>query len=263
MKLCSWNVNGIRAINKKGALLAFIDQFSPDIICLQETKAERNQVDMDLPEYEEFWNSASRKGYSGTAIFSKIKPISVRSGLSKNIVDKYHLSDNYGDLAGEGRVIAIELDNFWVVTVYVPNSKGDLSRLSLRKVWDEAFLEYLQELRQSKPVIFCGDMNVAHQEIDVANAKQKVGQHGFTQQERSSFDDYEKSGFIDVFRRNYPNRTDAYTWWSYFSNARARNIGWRLDYFLVDERIADRVKSAEIHPEIMGSDHCPVSIEVI
>jgi exodeoxyribonuclease-3 len=264
MKLYSWNVNGIRAVINKDAFQAFIAEHQPDILCLQETKAKQGQAEIDLPDYYEYWNSAEKAGYSGTAIFSKIKPLSIINGFADAIADKYKLAgDNYGDPAKEGRVISAEFDKFWVVTVYTPNSKDDLSRLDLRhRQWDPAFLEHVTELEKSKPVLFCGDLNVAHNEIDLANPKQNVGKHGFTNEERAGFDALESAGFVDTFRAKYPDKTDAYTWWTHWANARARNVGWRIDYWLTSKSIASSITDTQIHPDIMGSDHCPVSIEV-
>jgi len=264
MKLYSWNVNGIRAVLSKGALQDFIDKHDPDILCLQETKAERDQFEIDFPEYQEHFYSAAKKGYSGTAIFSKTPAIRYLDGFPETIIEKFHVTgDTYGDPNKEGRVIAAEFADFWVVTVYTPNSKGDLSRLPLRyESWDKAFLAYMQQLEQSKPVLFCGDLNVAHQEIDLANPKANVGKHGFTNEERAGFDAFLAAGFSDTFRAAYPDKTDAYSWWTHWANARARNIGWRIDYWLASKDIADRVKDPQIHPDVMGSDHCPVSIEV-
>ena len=264
MKLYSWNVNGIRAVLNKNLFFPFLESKQPDILCLQETKANRDQVEIDLPGYYEYWNSADKKGYSGTAIFSKEKPISILNGFADSIAEKYHLAgDSYGDPSKEGRVISAEFEKFWVVTVYTPNAKEDLSRLKLRhEQWDPAFLEHIQELEKSKPVIFCGDLNVAHTEIDVANPKTKKGKHGFTIEERSGFDNFESAGFIDTLRAKYPDKPDLYTWWTHWANARARNVGWRIDYCLVSQCLADRITDAAIHPEIMGSDHCPISIEI-
>ena len=264
MKLYSWNVNGIRAVIKKGAFQAFMAEHQPDIICLQETKAHEGQAEIDLPDYFEYWNSADKPGYSGTTIFSKIKPHTIINGFTDDIANKYNLSDDdYGDPTKEGRVISAEFDKFWVVTVYTPNSKGDLSRLNLRhSQWDPAFLEHIQTLERSKPVLFCGDLNVAHSEIDLSNPKSNVGKHGFTDQERAGFDGFEKSGFIDIFRSKNPDKSDAYTWWTHWANARARNVGWRIDYWLASKTIASAVLDAQIHPEVMGSDHCPISIEI-
>ncbi len=265
MKLYSWNVNGIRAVINKGDFAKFIESEKPDILCLQETKAEQNQVVIDLPEYEEYWNSAAKKGYSGTAIFTKIKPLSVIYDFSDNINTKYNLADDiYGDLTKEGRVISLEFDKFWVVTVYTPNSKDDLSRLDLRhKKWDPAFLEHIKELEKSKPVLFCGDLNVAHTEMDLANAKANVGKHGFTNEERFGIDTIILNDFIDTYRNKYPNKTDAFTWWTHWANARARNVGWRIDYWFASKSIIGEIVEAKIHPDIFGSDHCPISINVI
>jgi exodeoxyribonuclease-3 len=264
MKLYSWNVNGIRAVINKGAFATFIEKEQPDIFCLQETKAKQGQVEIDLPDYHEYWNSADKAGYSGTAIFSKTKPHSVINGFTDAIAEKYGLADDsYGDPTKEGRVISAEFDNFWVVTVYTPNSKGDLSRLELRhKQWDPAFLEHVQELEKTKPVLFCGDLNVAHNEIDLANPKPNIGKHGFTNEERAGFDALEAAGFIDTFRTKYPEQEAAYTWWTHWANSRARNVGWRIDYWLASSTIKGHIVDAKIHPDVLGSDHCPVSIEI-
>lgn len=264
MKLYSWNVNGIRAVLKKGTFQEFIKTEQPDILCLQETKAKEGQAEIDLPEYHEYWNSADKAGYSGTAIFSKVKPRTVINGFADAIAEKYHLAgDSYGDPTKEGRVISAEFDEFWVVTVYTPNSKSDLSRLELRhEQWDPAFLEHVKELEKTKPVLFCGDLNVAHNEIDLANPKPNIGKHGFTNEEREGFDTFEAAGFVDTFRAKYPDTTEAYTWWTHWANARARNVGWRIDYWLASAAIADKIVDAKIHPNILGSDHCPVSIEL-
>jgi len=264
MKLFSWNVNGIRAVINKGAFQAFIKQCNPDILCLQETKAKQGQAEIDLPDYFEYWNSADKAGYSGTAIFSKIKPVSVINGFVDKIANKFDLTgDSYGDPQQEGRVISAEFDNFWVVTVYTPNSKGDLSRLKLRhKQWNPAFLEHIKHLEKSKPVLFCGDLNVAHNEIDLAHPQPNKGKHGFTDEERSGFDALETAGFVDIFRANNPNKANAYTWWTHWANARAKNIGWRIDYWMISKSITNKITNAQIHPEIMGSDHCPISIEI-
>lgn len=264
MKLYSWNVNGIRAVIGKGLLQKFIDEHDPDILCLQETKAERGQFVLDLPQYEEHFFSAVKKGYSGTAILSKTKPIRYIDGLPSEIIDKYNVAgDSYGDANAEGRIITAEFDNYWVVTVYTPNSKGDLSRLSLRyDHWDKAFLAHVQQLEKSKPVLFCGDLNVAHAEIDLANPKANVGKHGFTDKERERFGDFLEAGYVDTFRSAYPDKTDAYTWWTHWANARARNVGWRIDYWLASKGVASKVKNPQIYPNVLGSDHCPVSIEL-
>ena len=264
MKLYSWNVNGIRAVLNKGAFQDFIAKHDPDILCLQETKAERGQVELDLPQYHEHFFSAVKKGYSGTAIFSKVPALRYVDGFPQDIIAEYNVTgDTYGDPNAEGRVIAAEFDDFWVVTVYTPNSKGDLSRLSLRyDSWDRAFLAYVKQLEATKPVLFCGDLNVAHQEIDLASPKPNIGKHGFTDEERERFQDFLDAGFIDTFRTAYPEATEKYTWWTHWANARARNVGWRIDYWLASKSIADRVKNPQIHPDVMGSDHCPVSIEL-
>lgn len=263
MKLYSWNVNGIRAVIKKGSFKSFIDQHQPDILCLQETKAKQGQAEIDLPEYEEIWNSAEKAGYSGTAIFTKIKPLSIKFDFDDDINEKYDIHDDaYGDPTKEGRVISAEFDDFWVVTVYTPNSKGDLSRLELRhKKWDPAFLEHLKRLELHKPVLFCGDLNVAHQEIDLANPKPNIGKHGFTYEERAGFENLIKAGFIDTFRYFYPEKTAAYTWWTHWANSRARNVGWRIDYWSASQSLKDHIANPQIHADVMGSDHCPVSIE--
>lgn len=264
MKLFSWNVNGIRAVLNKGEFQKFIATYDPDILCLQETKAERGQVEIDYPQYYEHFFSAVKKGYSGTAIFSKIKPLQYIDGFPEDIIAAYNVTgDTYGDPNAEGRIIAAEFDDYWVVTCYTPNSKGDLSRLKLRyEQWDRAMLAYLKQLEQTKPVLYCGDMNVAHQEIDLANPKPNIGKHGFTNEERERFSDYLKAGFTDTFRAANPDAKDKYTWWTHWANARARNVGWRIDYWLASKEIAAKVKNPGIHPDVMGSDHCPVSIEL-
>ncbi|MNH50314.1 Exodeoxyribonuclease [compost metagenome] len=263
MKIYSWNVNGIRAVINKGAFQSFIEKEQPDILCLQETKAKQGQAEIDLPEYHEYWNSAEKAGYSGTAIFSKTKPHTVINGFADGIAEKYNLAgDSYGDPTKEGRVISAEFDDFWVVTVYTPNSKGDLSRLGLRdKQWDPAFLEHIKELEKQKPVIFCGDLNVAHTEDDLANPKPNVGKHGFTNEERAGLQNIIDAGFIDTLRM-FVKGNGHYTWWTHWANARARNVGWRIDYFLASNSLKDRIKAASIHADILGSDHCPVSIEL-
>ena len=239
MRIVSWNVNGIRSVHKKGLFEPMIKSLRPDILCLQETKAEQHQSVVDLPDYEEYWNSASKKGYSGTAIFSKVKPLAIIRDFPAHIIKKYKLSDGYGDLNSEGRVIAAEFDDFFVVNVYTPNSKDDLSRLSMRhQHWDPAFLEYCKELEAKKAVIFCGDLNVAHTSDDLANPKANEGAHGFTKE----------SGH--------------YSWWKHWANARERNVGWRIDYIFVSKKLSSHLTSAKIHPDIFGSDHCPVSIVI-
>lgn len=264
MKLYSWNVNGIRAVLNKGMLQKFIAEHDPDILCLQETKATRGQVEIDLPQYTEHFFSAVKKGYSGTAVFSKTPALRYIDGIPQDIIDKFEVTgDSYGDPNAEGRIIAAEFDDYWVVTCYTPNSKGNLSRLSLRyDKWDRAVLAYLQQLEQEKPVLYCGDMNVAHTELDLANPKPNIGKHGFTNEERERFQDFLDAGFVDTYRAANPDRADAYTWWTHWANARARNVGWRIDYWLASKSIAARVKNPQIHADVMGSDHCPVSIEI-
>jgi exodeoxyribonuclease-3 len=261
MKLYSWNVNGIRAVLRKNLFQPFLNEHNPDILCLQETKAERGQFEIDLPDYHEYWNSAVKKGYSGTAIFSKQQPLQVINGFPHEFAQRFRLADELERDAGEeGRVIAAEFEPFYVVTVYTPNAKDDLSRLTLRhKHWDPAFLAYCKLLEQKKPVIFCGDLNVAHTELDLANPKPNRGKKGFTDEEREGFQNFVDAGFIDTFRL-FTQGNGHYSWWSHFANARARNIGWRIDYFLVSQSLGSKVIAAEIHPQVMGSDHCPVSI---
>ena len=262
LKIYSWNVNGIRAVWNKKLLLPFIDKESPDILCMQETKATKDQTEIAVPGYLEFWNSATKKGYSGTAIFSKIKPIAVTYDYSDEINKKYELVDLASrDSNDEGRVITAEFEKFFLVTVYTPNSKGDLSRLDLRyNHWDKAFLAHCQLLEKIKPVVFCGDLNVAHTADDIANPKSNEGKSGYTKEERQGLDNYIKAGFIDSFRL-FKTGNGYYTWWSHWADSRARNVGWRIDYFLVSGSIKNKVKKAEIHADIMGSDHCPVSID--
>lgn len=263
MKIASWNVNGIRSVHKKGALAAFVEAERPDILCLQETKAEQHQSEVDLPEYEEYWNSSKgRKGYAGTAIFSKIQPLSLIFGFPEDILEKHELADGYGDPNSEGRVITAEYEDFFLTNVYTPNAKPDLSRLSLRyKSWDPAFLAFCKQLEKKKPVIFCGDLNVAHTPDDLANPKANEGEHGFTAEEREGVDALVHAGFVDTFRL-FTQGNGHYTWWSHFANARARNIGWRIDYFFVSKALAPRVRSSSIHSQFMGSDHCPISIRL-
>lgn len=261
MKLYSWNVNGIRAVAKKGDWQRFLDTHSPDIICLQETKASSDQIELDLPEYEEYWFSAEKKGYSGTAIFTKVSPEAVFQGFPEEIAKKYALADSYGDTTKEGRVLALEFENFFVVTVYTPNAKDDLSRVPMRQAWDPAFLEYMKSLEEQKPVIFCGDFNVAHTELDLARPKDNRGKKGFTDEERAGFEAITSAGFVDTFR-HFNKKGGNYTWWSHFAQARERNVGWRIDYFLVSQSLLPVLKSARIHPDVFGSDHCPVSIEL-
>lgn len=263
MKIYSWNVNGIRAVVNKGAFQEFMAKHQPDILCLQETKAMQGQAVIDIPGYEEYWNSADKKGYSGTAIFTKIKPKAVINGFSDAICKKFGLvADSYGNPNTEGRVIAAEFDQFYVATVYTPNAKDDLSRIPLRhKQWDPAFLAYCCELEKTKPVIFCGDLNVAHTEDDLANPKPNVGKKGFTSEEREGFQNFVDAGFVDTLRL-FKQGNGYYTWWSHFANSRARNVGWRIDYFLVSKVLKSNIKSAQIHADQMGSDHCPISVEI-
>ncbi len=263
MKIFSWNVNGIRAVDKKGEFDNFIKKYAPDIICLQETKAEQGQSPVDYPEYEEYWNSSkAKKGYSGTAIFTKIKPKKITNDIPAEFVEKAGLvNDNYGHSNDEGRVIAAEYDDFYLVTAYTPNAKDDLTRIPLRVQWDKALTDYCASLQEHKPVIYCGDMNVAHTEDDLARPKENVGKKGFTEEERVGFDNWLKAGFVDTFRM-FKQGNGYYTWWTFWAKSRERNIGWRIDYFLVSESIKDRVLDANIHPEQMGSDHCPVSINL-
>jgi exodeoxyribonuclease III len=259
--LYSWNVNGIRAVDKKGLWKPFLASAEPDILCLQEIKAKPEQIDVSIDGYDAFWYSAEKPGYSGTALISKNAPKQVMYGFPKDIIKEYKVpGDVYGDPNEEGRVIAAEYDKFWVVTVYTPNAKDDLSRIPLRyKHWDRAFLAYCQMLERDKPVIFCGDLNVAHTEDDLANPKPNRGKKGFTDEERSGFQAFIDAGFIDTLRL-FKQGNGHYTWWSHFANARARNVGWRIDYFLVSASLKDKVKAAEIHPKILGSDHCPISV---
>jgi len=245
MKLISWNVNGIRAALKKGFMAYFIEQ-DADIFCIQESKCQVGQVDLDLPGYEQYWNAAVKKGYSGTAIFTKIKPINVTYGIGMDDHDQ------------EGRVITLEFDEFYLVNCYTPNSKRGLERLDYREVWEDDFRTYLKKRDEVKPVILCGDLNVAHMEIDIKNDKTNHRSAGFTDEERRKMTKLLGSGFIDTFRFFYPELEDAYTWWSYMGNARANNTGWRIDYFIVSERMSERLEDEKIHSQVMGSDHCPV-----
>jgi len=263
ISIYSWNVNGIRAVIRKGDFGSFIKKHRPDILCLQETKARPEQVELDLPGYETLWNSAERKGYSGTAIFSKIKPLTAINGFPPDIAKKYGThQDAYGDSDEEGRIIAAEFEKFYAVSVYTPNAKDDLSRLELRhKVWDPAFREYMKRLDNKKPVVICGDLNVARGELDLARPKENEGKKGFTKEEREGIDNLIKAGFLDSFRL-FHKGGGHYTWWSHWANARQRNIGWRIDYILVSKRLKNKVVSAKIHPDVYGSDHCPVSIEL-
>lgn len=261
MKIVSWNVNGIRAVHRKELFLPFLKEVKPDILCLQETKAEQHQSEIDLPEYEEYWCSAKKKGYSGTAIFTKQVPEDVLFGIPEDIAKRHGLTDDgYGDPTEEGRVIAADMGEFYVVSVYTPNAKDDLSRLALRhKHWDPAFLEYMKQLESEKPVIFCGDLNVAHTAEDLARPKENDGVKGFTKEEREGLDNVVQAGFVDTFR-HFTKGNGHYTWWSHWGQARARNVGWRIDYIFVSTALIHKVKKAEIHADIMGSDHCPVSV---
>ena len=256
MKIYSWNVNGLRAVLRKGALQDFIKKEQPDILCLQETKAKQGQAEVDFPEYEELWNSAERPGYAGTAIFTKIKPLSVRN----NLPSRKDFKDQFGDPLTEGRVLTAEFENFFLVNVYTPNSKNELERLSLReKLWDPEFLNYLKELEKTKPVVVCGDFNAAHEEIDIARPRTNHRSAGFTDEERRGVTNYINAGLIDTFRTLRPGEV-RYTWWSHWGQARANNVGWRIDYFFISESLRNNLKSAEIYENYMGSDHCPISI---
>ncbi len=261
MKIYSWNVNGIRAVVKKGEFQKFMAKYQPDILCLQETKAEQGQAEVDLAGYEEYWNSSqNKKGYSGTAIFTKIKPIAIINDIPEEFVKAAGLeADGYGSANHEGRVIAAEFEGYYVVTCYTPNAKDGLARIDLRQKWDAAMIAYCADLQTKKPVLYCGDMNVAHTENDLANPKPNIGKKGFSNEERAGFDNWLAAGFIDTLRI-FKEGNGFYTWWSHFANARARNVGWRIDYFMVSQSIKSKIKAAEIHPDQMGSDHCPVSI---
>jgi exodeoxyribonuclease III len=249
MKLISWNVNGLRAVLKKN-FLEFLDAERPDVLCLQEIKSSQDDVEQLWPRrYTTCWNSAPRKGYSGTAIFTKVMPVKVTNGIEILEHD------------GEGRVQTAEFPDFFLVNVYVPNSKRDLSRLTYRQKWDRDFLAYLKALEKKKPVIFCGDLNVAHTEIDLANPKSNVHNHGFTPEERAGFTAFVNAGFLDTFRE-FEKGGGHYTWWSVFGGARSRNVGWRLDYFLISKSLRPRLKTAFIRNKVLGSDHCPVGIEI-
>ena len=249
MKLISWNVNGLRAIMGKN-FMEFFEAADADIFCLQETKLQAGQIEMDLPGYHQYWNYAEKKGYSGTAIFTKQEPIDVRYGIDIEEHDK------------EGRVITLEFTDFYMVDVYTPNSQNELARLDYRMTWEDAFRDYLCELRKTKPVIVTGDLNVAHEEIDLKNPKSNRRNAGFTDEERGKMTALLKSGFIDTFRYFYPDLTEVYSWWSYRFKARERNSGWRIDYFLVSEELKDRLEDAKIHTEVTGSDHCPVELDL-
>ena len=249
MRFISWNVNGLRACMGKG-FQDFFDRMDADFFCLQETKLQEGQIEMNLPDRQQYWNYAEKKGYSGTAIFAKQEPLSVRYGVGVEQLDT------------EGRMVTLEYPEFFLVTCYTPNAQRELARLDHRLVWDEAFRNYLVALDQKKPVIVCGDLNVAHQEIDLKNPKSNRGSAGFSDEERESFTKLLDAGFTDTFRSLNPDATGAYTWWSYMFKAREKNAGWRIDYFLVSNRLADKIKAAPIYSEILGSDHCPVGLEL-
>lgn len=249
MKLISWNVNGIRACVNKG-FIDFFEKINADIFCIQETKCQPDQIELEFDGYKSFWNSAEKKGYSGTAIYTKKEPISVKYGIGIEEHDK------------EGRVITLEFDNFYMVDIYTPNSKRGLERLDYRQVWEDEIRKYLLKLNETKPVVMCGDLNVAHKEIDLKNPKTNRGNAGFTDEEREKMTELLDTGFIDTFRYLYPDKEEAYSWWSYMGRAREKNVGWRIDYFIVSKDINNKIKDAKIHPEIMGSDHCPIELDI-
>ena len=249
MKLISWNVNGLRAVYKKG-FLDFFNEINADIFCIQETKMQEGQITLELEKYEQYFNYAVRKGYSGTAVFTKIKPEKVTYGIGIEEHDQ------------EGRVITLEFKKFYLVNCYTPNSGRELARLEYRMIWEDAFKEYLKKIDRNKPVIICGDLNVAHKEIDLKNPKTNRKNAGFTDEERNKISNLLASGFTDSYRKLYPDKENAYTWWSYMGKAREKNIGWRIDYFLTSDRISSKIKETYIFNEIMGSDHCPVGLEI-
>lgn len=249
MKMISWNVNGLRACVEKG-FMDFFKQADADLFCVQETKLQEGQISLETPGYYQYFNSAEKKGYSGTAIFSKKEPLSVTKGIGMEEHDK------------EGRVITLEFEDFFFATVYTPNSQDGLKRLEYRMKWETDFLHYLKGLEEKKPVIFCGDLNVAHQEIDLKNPKTNTKNAGFTKEEREKFSELLEAGFVDTFRYFYPDKEGIYSWWSYRFQARAKNAGWRIDYFLVSECLKEKLQGAEIHTEIFGSDHCPVELDI-
>ena len=249
MKLVSWNVNGIRAVLTKG-FEDFFKNVNADIFCIQETKCQEGQVELKFDGYESYWNSAEKKGYSGTAIFTKIKPISVKYGIGIEEHDK------------EGRVITLEFKDFYMVNIYTPNSKRELERLDYRQIWEDEIRKYLSSLNKTKPVIMCGDLNVAHKEIDLKNPKTNTHNAGFTIEERNKMTELLNAGFIDTFRYLYPDKIDCYTWWSYMRKAREKNVGWRIDYFIVSDELKNKIKEAKIYQDIMGSDHCPIGLEI-
>lgn len=249
MRFISWNVNGLRACMQKG-FKTYFDQVNADFFCIQETKLQEGQIDLLLPSYQQYWSYAQKKGYSGTAVFCKLKPLSVMYGVGVDELDT------------EGRLITLEFSDFFLVTCYTPNAQRELARIDHRLKWDEAFRLHLQKLDKHKPVIICGDLNVAHNEIDLKNPASNRGNAGFSNEERSSFSTLIDCGFTDTFRFLHPDTTGAYTWWSYMYNARANNAGWRIDYFLVSDRIADKITATPIYSDVMGSDHCPVGLEI-
>ncbi|GKH45784.1 exodeoxyribonuclease III [Anaerotruncus massiliensis (ex Liu et al. 2021)] len=249
MKLISWNVNGLRACLGKG-FLDFFNAENADVFCLQETKMQPGQADLDLPGYEQYWNSAVRKGYSGTAVFTRIPPLSAAYGIGLPEQDS------------EGRAITLEFEDFYLVTVYTPNAQRELTRLDYRMEWEDAFRAYVKALDEKKPVVICGDLNVAHEEIDLKNPKPNRGNAGFTDEERQKLTELLASGFVDSFRALYPDAVGAYSWWSYMYHARANNAGWRIDYFLVSERLRGEIRDSRIRAEIFGSDHCPVELDL-
>jgi len=249
MKLISWNVNGLRACIRKG-FLDYFDDVDADIFCVQETKLQEGQIDLDLSHYFQYWNYAEKKGYSGTAIFTKIKPLSVSYGLGEKLTEP------------EGRVITLEFEQFYLVNIYTPNSQRDLARINFRLDWEDDVRNYLLDLDKRKPVILCGDLNVAHNEIDLRNPKSNKGNSGFTEEEREKMSLLLEKGFIDSFRYLYPEKEGAYTWWSYMNKVRERNIGWRIDYFILSMRLANMLEDSEIHANIVGSDHCPICITI-
>ena len=260
----SWNVNGLRACWAKGDLANWLDRVQPDYLCLQEIKATPEQSPLgDLAGYHQtWWPSRTRKGYSGVLTLSRSAPTTIQRGFSEELARRYDLVDRFGDINAEGRLLSLEFDRFWLLNTYVPNSKGDLSRLDSRQQWDAALRDHCQQLAASKPVLISGDFNVAHQEIDLARPAANVGHHGFTDQERQEFSQLLATGLVDSFRQLHPDQTEAYTWWAAWGGARARNVGWRIDYWLVSQAMAPAIRSATIEAEIMGSDHCPVGLEL-
>ncbi|RYC72393.1 exodeoxyribonuclease III [Candidatus Nanogingivalis gingivitcus] len=292
MNIFSWNINGIRAVEKKGSLGSFIENKNPDIACFQEIKIDATLLSKEdfkdkYNQYYQFYSHADKKGYAGTSIWTKKEPIRVIYNFPKIIIDKYNLVDSFGDITKEGRICGVELEDFWLITVYTPNTKNDLARLKIREQWDKAFLDFIKGLEKgsfkiadfsekniqnikqednnisAKPVIFCGDLNVAHQEIDLSNPKQNKGKHGFTNEERAGFSNFIANNLVDIYRKENPTQEGIFTWWSHFAKSRERNIGWRIDYFIISNNIVStKVNNASIHNDIFGSDHCPISIEV-